>query len=193
MRRDLKPANIVFKYDEASVLGPLSALSEREFISAAEAGTVLLKIADFGFARFLPDGELTSTSCGTPVYMAPEVLMKKDKYDAKADEWSLGVVIFECLTGHVPFSMSTKEALKEFYQSTVDLRPKIPPNTSPELTDLLLRLLKCNAWDRIEINDLCAHPFLGVNRPLQSEDPITSVPKASRARQLSFVFSYQDN
>ncbi|KAJ3118130.1 Serine/threonine-protein kinase [Phlyctochytrium bullatum] len=61
-----------------------------------------LKLADFGFARALPPQSLASTLCGSPLYMAPEIL-RGDRYDAKADLWSLGAICYEMVTGRPPF------------------------------------------------------------------------------------------
>lgn len=79
--------------------------------------------ADFGFARFLQDGVMAATLCGSPMYMAPEVIMSL-QYDAKADLWSLGTIVFQCLTGKAPFQAQTPQALKQFYEKNANLSPK---------------------------------------------------------------------
>ena len=66
-----------------------------------------IKIADMGFAKKLEDDQLASTSLGTPLNMAPEVLFHR-KYDTKADVWSLGCVFYEMLTGFTPFTGVSK-------------------------------------------------------------------------------------
>lgn len=152
--------------------GPLSRRTDQEFIAAAERGAIQVKIGGFGNARLLPDGNLASTQSGMAVYTAPEVITGT-RYGAKADLWSLGVIGYECLTGRVPFQKRTPNELKIFYEENIDLRPDIPPETSPELADLLLQLLKRNAKDRIGFYDLTAHPFLGANRPRQPERTVT--------------------
>lgn len=83
----------------------------------------MLVSADFGFARFLKDGVMAATLCGSPMYMAPEVIMSH-KYDAKADLWSLGTIVYQCLTGKAPFQASNPHALKSMYEKNVDLRPE---------------------------------------------------------------------
>ncbi|KAK0152565.1 cGMP-dependent protein kinase 2 [Merluccius polli] len=64
-----------------------------------------VKMADFGFAKKIGLGKKTWTFCGTPEYVAPEVVMNKG-HDFGADCWSLGILIFELLTGNPPFSGS---------------------------------------------------------------------------------------
>jgi serine/threonine-protein kinase ULK/ATG1 len=78
VQRDLKPQNLL--------------------LSINEAGEKLLKIADFGFARSLQPQGLAETLCGSPLYMAPEIL-QFHKYDAKADLWSVGTILFELVVG----------------------------------------------------------------------------------------------
>lgn len=60
---------------------------------------------DFGFAKKLQSGRKTWTFCGTPEYVAPEVILNKG-HDISADYWSLGVLMFELLTGTPPFNGS---------------------------------------------------------------------------------------
>mmetsp|Transcript_59727 Transcript_59727/g.82048 ORF Transcript_59727/g.82048 Transcript_59727/m.82048 type:complete len:117 (-) Transcript_59727:870-1220(-) len=72
---------------------------------------VEVKIGDLGFARKLEVTDLAATMCGTPLMMAPEVLMQK-KYDHKADIWSLGALFYEMITGFTPFTGKNQNDLK---------------------------------------------------------------------------------
>jgi len=145
VHRDLKPQNILLSHSGGK--------------SCPQPHEIRLKIADFGFARFLQDGVMAATLCGSPMYMAPEVIMSL-QYDAKADLWSLGTIVFQCLTGKAPFHAQTPQALKQYYEKNANLAPKIPSGTSPELADLLLGLLRRNARDRIPFDNFFSHPFL---------------------------------
>merc|ERR1719336_1029683 len=91
--------------------------------------------------------------------MAPEVIMSL-QYDAKADLWSLGTIVFQCLTGKAPFQAQTPQALKQFYEKNAKLAPRIPSGTSPQFTHLLVHLLKRDAKDRIDFEAFFNHPFL---------------------------------
>ncbi|EGO26925.1 hypothetical protein SERLADRAFT_343729, partial [Serpula lacrymans var. lacrymans S7.9] len=76
-----------------------------------------LKIADFGFARSLPNAMMAETLCGSPLYMAPEIL-RYEKYDAKADLWSVGAVLYEMAVGKPPYrAMNHVELLKKIEHS----------------------------------------------------------------------------
>ena len=100
VHRDLKPQNILLAHS-GKTRNP-------------HPSDIVLKIADFGFARFLQDGVMAATLCGSPLYMAPEVIMSL-QYDAKADLWSLGTIVFQCLTGKAPFQVTESVILWRFH------------------------------------------------------------------------------
>lgn len=77
------------------------------------------------------------------------------QYCAKADLWSVGTIVFQCLTGKAPFQAQTPQALKQFYECHEELRPNIPTYCSPQLKDLLVGLLKRNSKDRMEFGYSC--------------------------------------
>ena len=109
VHRDLKPQNILLSHDGKT--------------KNPQPQDITLKIADFGFARFLQDGVMAATLCGSPMYMAPEVIMSL-QYNSKADLWSLGTIVFQCLTGKAPFQAQTPQALKHFYEKNANLSPR---------------------------------------------------------------------
>uniref|UniRef100_A0A6B2EG62 Serine/threonine-protein kinase ULK3 n=1 Tax=Phlebotomus kandelakii TaxID=1109342 RepID=A0A6B2EG62_9DIPT len=120
---------------------------------------VVLKVADFGFAQHIELGQENTTVKGSPLYMAPEILLRKC-YDCKADLWSIGVILYECLFGKAPYSSkSLSELLEKIRQLQ---RIEIPRNTriSPECEDLLTRLLQHDRDKRIEFKDFFQHDFL---------------------------------
>ncbi|KAI8971104.1 camp-dependent protein kinase 1 [Pilobolus umbonatus] len=94
-----------------------------------------IKIIDFGFAKFVHD--ITWTLCGTPDYLAPEVIQSKG-YGLAADWWSLGILIFEMLTGFPPFY--DDDHLK-LYEKILQGKIKWPSYMDPFAKDLLKRLI----------------------------------------------------
>uniref|UniRef100_A0A674N3U3 non-specific serine/threonine protein kinase n=1 Tax=Takifugu rubripes TaxID=31033 RepID=A0A674N3U3_TAKRU len=144
IHRDLKPQNILLSY----------AGRKKSNISG-----IRIKIADFGFARYLQSNMMAATLCGSPMYMAPEVIMSQN-YDAKADLWSIGTVIYQCLVGKPPFQANSPQDLRMFYEKNKNLQPIIPSETSPQLRDLLLGLLQRNQKDRMDFDTFFSHPFL---------------------------------
>lgn len=97
------------RFYAAELLLPLAYLhSQRIVYRDLKPSNVLidsrghLKMADFGFAKVLEDKSLSFTLCGTPEYMAPEII-KKTGHSFGVDWWALGVVVFEMLSGYTPF------------------------------------------------------------------------------------------
>lgn len=140
VHRDLKPQNLLLTSDDLN----------------AE-----LKIADFGFARYIRESEgMADTVCGSPLYMAPEVL-NYQKYDAKADLWSVGAILFEMLVGAVPFTGQNQvQLLRNIQKTEFKIPMHIAQELSPECIALLRGLLHRDAKDRISFEEFFNHPFL---------------------------------
>ncbi|XP_041919214.1 serine/threonine-protein kinase ULK2 isoform X1 [Alosa sapidissima] len=156
IHRDLKPQNILLSY-----LG-----RKKSGISG-----IRIKIADFGFARYLQSNMMAATLCGSPMYMAPEVIMSQN-YDAKADLWSIGTVIYQCLVGKPPFQANSPQDLRMFYEKNKNLVPNVPRETSPPLADLLLGLLQRNQKDRMDFDAFFSHPFLEPTSAIKKSCPV---------------------
>jgi serine/threonine protein kinase len=118
LHRDVKPNNIFFKSGH-------------------------LKLADFGFCKKLKNfDDLTQTSLGSPLYMAPEVL-NGDVYDSKADVWSVGIVLYEMLFGRCPYGDCNIKQLINVY-SADKLRIQMATENifiSPSTENMLRRML----------------------------------------------------
>lgn len=156
IHRDLKPQNILLSYAnrrKSSITG------------------IRIKIADFGFARYLQSNMMAATLCGSPMYMAPEVIMSQH-YDAKADLWSIGTVIYQCLVGKPPFQANSPQDLRMFYEKNRNLIPSVPRETSAYLADLLLGLLQRNQKDRMDFEAFFSHPFLDQVSTVKKSCPV---------------------
>lgn len=118
-----------------------------------------LKISDFGLSalteQIRPDG-LLHTLCGTPAYVAPEVLAKKGYDGAKIDVWSCGVILFVLNAGYLPFN---DHNLMVMYRKIYKGEFRIPKWTSPDLRRLLTRLLDTNPQSRITIEEITRDPW----------------------------------
>ncbi|KAI8070253.1 kinase-like domain-containing protein [Thamnidium elegans] len=143
----------------------------------------ILKVADFGFARFLPNASLADTLCGSPLYMGPEILSYK-KYDAKADLWSVGAVLYEMITGRPPFRAQNHiELLKKIQENNDKIHFPDERNHNivigSDLKDLIRKLLRKNPVERMSFEDFFCHPAV-----LMQPQPQSIVkPRSSRSQQ----------
>eukprot|EP00063_Salmo_salar_P014886 XP_013989721.1 PREDICTED: serine/threonine-protein kinase ULK1 isoform X2 [Salmo salar] len=172
IHRDLKPQNILLSYPAGR---------------KSHSTNTCIKIADFGFARYLQNNMMAATLCGSPMYMAPEVIMSQN-YDAKADLWSIGTILFQCLTGKAPFQASSPQDLRLFYEKNKNLSPNIPRETSCPLRHLLLGLLQRNHKDRMDFEEFFCHPFLEASSSMKKTTPavtMTCFPSSASASSCS--------
>jgi|UniRef100_A0A2N9FQQ6 5'-AMP-activated protein kinase catalytic alpha subunit len=113
-----------------------------------------LKVTDFGLSAFtehLKQDGLLHTTCGTPAYVAPEVIGKKGYDGAKADLWSCGVILYVLLAGFLPFQDDNIVAMyRKIYRGDF----KCPPWFSPEARRLITKLLDPNPSTRITISKI---------------------------------------
>ncbi|EGG25360.1 autophagy protein 1 [Cavenderia fasciculata] len=125
-----------------------------------------LKIADFGFARFIDVQSLSDTFCGSPLYMAPEILNRKN-YTVKADLWSVGVILYEMLVGEPPLNCNTVvDLLHQLEKNTINIPSHIQQTISKECQDLLHSLLQTNEMNRLSWEDFFQHPWLGFSQSI---------------------------
>ena len=69
------------------------------------------KLTDFGWSNYMQDDEKRTTVCGTPIYLAPEII-DETGHDEKVDVWCIGILLFELSTGNIPFLGNNIETLK---------------------------------------------------------------------------------
>ncbi|KAJ2812831.1 Serine/threonine-protein kinase [Coemansia furcata] len=189
IHRDIKTQNILLQPPgDDYVLGESEARGEVPWI----------KVADFGFARNLPSTALAETLCGSPLYMAPEIL-HYEPYDAKADLWSIGAVIYEMMTGKPPFHASNHVELARVIERTNDSivfpdekqQLESGEGLDATLKDLVRRLLRMNPGARMSFANFFAHPAMKWkpdNGDLVAQLPVAeaqAVAKAAAERPLT--------
>ncbi|XP_046656117.1 cGMP-dependent protein kinase, isozyme 2 forms cD4/T1/T3A/T3B-like isoform X3 [Daphnia pulicaria] len=121
-----------------------------------------VKLVDFGFAKKLQAGRKTWTFCGTPEYVAPEVILNKG-HDISADYWSLGVLMFELLTGTPPFTGLDPMKTYNIILKGIDA-VDFPRNITRNATALIKKLCRDNPTERLgyqkgEIRDIQKHKW----------------------------------
>ncbi|KAL5572228.1 hypothetical protein UlMin_021825 [Ulmus minor] len=139
IHRDLKPQNLLLTNNES---------------------TPLLKIGDFDFARFLTRDGLANTVCGSPLYMAPEII-QGHKYNAKADLWSVGAILFQLVTGRPPFDGNNQlELFQNILRSNgVQFPSGVLEQLHPDCVDLCRCLLRKNPVERLTFKEFFSHKF----------------------------------
>jgi serine/threonine protein kinase len=121
-----------------------------------------VKLADFGFARVCNDGDFCKTMCGTPNYIAPEVIANQDYDGAAADIWSLGVVLYALLVGRLPFEDVNLSSLFAKTSRGGYMQPK---NVSSAVRGLIRQMLDPNPVTRITYAELQVHPWFTKKLP----------------------------
>ena len=191
IHRDVKPQNLLlnpspeyFLREQPQPMPYLSFADALEPICGIRS-LPMLKIADFGFARSLPSTSLAETLCGSPLYMAPEIL-RYEKYDAKADLWSVGTVLYEMVTARPPFRAANHVELLRKIEKTNDvIKFADDIAISSELKSLIRSLLKRDPKERVSFVDFFENEIItGAIPGLVAEDlPPSNTPEKPNVRR----------
>ena len=156
VHRDLKPENLLYTTQDENAM---------------------IKVSDFGFVKFLIPKvqEQLFTACGTPSYVAPEIINSQG-YDIKVDCWSLGVILYVMLCGFPPFYADDNDTLfKLIKESDFDFPSPYWDNVSDNAKDLIKNLLVVDSRKRLTTEEILKHPWLtqtnhsGTNLPFKAD------------------------
>lgn len=148
--RDIKPDNILLATDE---------------------DLTLLKVTDFGLSKFVKKNSIMKTLCGTPQYVAPEILTTRGigSYTKKVDVWSLGCCLYACLAGSLPFTGGENGDIHNIAHDIVRGMLRFDPlrwrNVSDRAVDIVRRCLTKEPQNRPAIDDVRCHRWL-------NDDPV---------------------
>jgi len=136
-------------------------LKPENLLSAGDEDEEIVKIADFGFSKnFGEDGEKLMTSCGSPGYVAPEILTA-ESYDKSVDMWSVGVIIYILLSGYPPFYADSAPALfKKIMDVKYDFDDSVWDDISDSAKDLIRNLLVKDPTKRFTAKQCLQHPWV---------------------------------
>ncbi|KAI8349419.1 kinase-like domain-containing protein [Blakeslea trispora] len=139
-----------------------------------------IKIVDFGMANIQPLTQLLKTSCGSPHYASPEVVLGIPYYGPTADIWSAGVILYVLLSGRLPFDdLHIGRLLAKIKQGRY--RP-LPHWVSSSAKDVVYRMLIVDPNKRITANEILSHPWL-----------LSSNSRAPQSTLSIHSFSFQSN
>ncbi|KAL4737081.1 kinase-like domain-containing protein [Aspergillus similis] len=185
VHRDIKPENILVADNKLTV-----------------------KLGDFGLAKIIGEDSFTTTLCGTPSYVAPEILQesRRRKYTKAIDIWSLGVVLYICLCGFPPFSdeLYTPEnpytLAQQIKLGRFDYPSPYWDSVGDPALDLIDRMLTVDVDKRINVDECLEHPWLAGQLPsmTDSTDGLTGAlgnldfSKRKIARERTLLSSIND-
>ncbi|KAJ3203955.1 Serine/threonine kinase [Entophlyctis luteolus] len=121
-----------------------------------------IKVADYGICKEnMPYGFVTTTYCGTPDYMAPEILNQKDRYGRAVDWWSFGILIYVMLVGKYPFRGDEEgDILEAIMSDAIDYPPNMPHETLSLIQGLLKKDPKVRlGGGRLGAEEVKRHPY----------------------------------
>ena len=160
MHRDIKPENILI------------------------TSNMKAKLSDFGYSAYINPGDIRNSICGTPVYLAPEMI-KMTGHDEKVDIWSIGVLLFELLTGDQAWAGENVETVK---YNICNLRISWPEDMNAFAADLISKIWITNPEERISLRDMLNHSFF----TQYFANPTSSLITPDNKKYKAFIIS-KDN
>ena len=142
------------------------------------------KLTDFGWSNYLDTFSKRTTMCGTPVYLAPE-LVNNTGHDHRVDIWCIGVLMFELLTGHPPWMGEDVQTLK---YNISRMKINWQKHMDPDAVDLIKKILRYNPEERISLRNMLIHPFFTKYYP----DAVNSLIQPDGAQHRTYIIS-KDN
>jgi len=159
--RDLKPENLLLKDgDDTHVM-----------------------ISDFGLSRVLGDTSMAYTACGTPYYVAPEVVSGQG-YGKEVDLWSIGVITYFLLAGFPPFmGENLPEIVEQILNADYEFPEPYWDNISDKAKDFVSKLLVVDKTKRLTAAQALAHPWIQ-NLSAASDKPLQNQSLQNRGSKL---------
>lgn len=133
---------------------------------------VKVKIADFGLAKFIGELKFTNTLCGTPAYVAPEILESNQKYSTKVDIWLSGVLLYVCLCGFPPFSdeLAPPNMKEQILAGKYAFYSPYWDEINDSVLDLISNMLVVETSERFDIKQTCEHFWFSESQEFQMEE-----------------------
>ena len=163
------------------------------------SSSAIVKIADFGLARFFADDSQLRTICGSPLYVAPEILdigANMETYTPAVDMWSIGVMLYILLSGNSPFENEDEQSLFQMIRlGEYSMDDHLWDHVSDEAKDCVQRLLTVNTSVRMTITQALEHPWVlcsTKSKDTTLSDTLSSVKRTRLAGHLESFRMVQD-
>lgn len=138
VHRDLKPENLLLDHNRN------------------------IKIADFGLSNYMTDGDLLSTSCGSPNYAAPELISNKLYVGPEVDLWSCGIILYAMLSGTLPFD---DQHVPTLFKKIKSGHYMVPYSMEKSAADLISSMLQVDPVKRADVKKIVGHSWFQVDLP----------------------------
>ena len=135
-------------------------LKPKNLLLVADDDDSFIKLADFGFAARVHQPKSLTKQCGTPFFVAPEILIRRP-YDQQSDMWSVGCIVYLLLSGNLPFlGRSQKELFRKIMAGRFEFKEEIWDEVSDDAKDLVNKLLVLDPDTRLSAKRALLHPWL---------------------------------
>lgn len=154
VHRDLKPENLLLRddFDDSSII-----------------------LADFGFARFLPENGKLTTRCGTPAFAAPELIRPSCRCDEKVDAWAFGCLLYMLLGGYPPFRDKTLSSLyRKIRVADYVFHAKVWDDVSVAAKRLISGLITIDPVDRSSASEALKNPWISLSDDILEKKKLTA-------------------
>ena len=146
---------------------------------------LVAKLTDFGWSNYMQEDEKRTTVCGTPIYLAPEII-KEQGHDERVDVWCIGVLLFELSTGNIPFQGNDIDTLKS---NILKLKISWPRDINTDVKNLIMKILKLDPNARMPLSEMLQHPFFTRYFPNASQ---SLIKPDKNIKYKTFIMSVDD-
>ena len=146
---------------------------------------MVAKLTDFGWSNYMQEDAKRTTVCGTPIYLAPEII-KEQGHDERVDVWCIGVLLFELTTATVPFPGNDLDTLKK---NILKLKIAWPKDINSDAKNLIMKILKLDPNDRLPLSEMLSHRFITKYFPNAAQ---SLIKPDNNSKAKTFIVSKDD-
>jgi len=148
---------------------------------------IIVKISDFGFAKRCHELNLDDEPCGTPLYVAPEVI-KMEGYGPPIDIWSAGVLFYILFVGYAPFFHEEQIVLfRKIKKGAFKFHDEYWKNISQESKDLISKMIVVDSYKRLNASEALLHPYLTTTSDIELTDAVKNIKKLQAIKRFKKV------